>query len=205
MGYYYIKKRGVWEARLNSKYLGVFKDEDDARNCYEDTLKNLILSNLPSNHSEYRFIPDYDEKYIISKDGNVLSLYNGKVKSLTPILMAGYLSLRLFVNGKTKSVSLHRLLYSTFVGKIPDDMVIDHIDRNKLNNNLNNLRLVTMSQNQMNSDRNDSARGTSYHKRDKLWYAKIRIGRKQIHLGCFKTEQEAYEAYVAGKRKILSE
>ena len=43
--------------------------------------------------------------------------------------------------------SIHRLVYETFIGPIPQGMKIDHIDGNRSNNNLNNLRLVTQSEN----------------------------------------------------------
>ena len=48
-------------------------------------------------------------------------------------------------NGKNRYV--HNLVWEAFVGKIPDDMEIDHIDCNKLNNSLYNLELVTHQEN----------------------------------------------------------
>lgn len=47
----------------------------------------------------------------------------------------------------------HRLIWVMFNGDIPDGFVIDHIDRNRANNNLNNLRVVTISQNTRNAKR----------------------------------------------------
>lgn len=52
---------------------------------------------------------------------------------------AGYL--------KAHGVYVHRLVYETFVGEIPDGYEIDHINRNKTDNRLENLRLVTHKQN----------------------------------------------------------
>lgn len=53
---------------------------------------------------------------------------------------------------KTYHIRLHVLLYKTFVGEIPDKMVIDHINRNKLDNRLENLRLVNYSKNLLNRE-----------------------------------------------------
>ena len=47
-------------------------------------------------------------------------------------------------------VSVHRLVYEAFKGTIPEGMEIDHIDRNKRNNNPDNLRVVTHSENMLN-------------------------------------------------------
>lgn len=51
-------------------------------------------------------------------------------------------------------ISIHRLVWETFNGEIPDGMVIDHIDGNRSNNALSNLRLVTQSENMNNAQRN---------------------------------------------------
>lgn len=44
-------------------------------------------------------------------------------------------------------VYVHRLVYEAFKGEIPEELEIDHIDRNKHNNNPDNLRLVTRAEN----------------------------------------------------------
>lgn len=52
-------------------------------------------------------------------------------------------------------VYVHRLVYEAFNGEIPDGLEIDHIDRNKHNNNPDNLRLVTRSENMTNIIRSE--------------------------------------------------
>lgn len=79
--------------------------------------------------------------YGVTKTGIVFNLKNNKI--LKPANRNGYL--RVSLNGKMYSV--HRLVYETYVGEIPEKMVIDHIDGNRANNNLSNLQLTTQSKN----------------------------------------------------------
>ena len=85
------------------------------------------------------------------------------------------------------------------IGKPLKGFEVDHVDGNRANNQLENLRIVTVRQNQQNrhKHRNGKLVGASYHKRNKKWVAKIVIEGKQKHLGYFESEQLAHEAYVA--------
>ena len=65
----------------------------------------------------------------------------------------GYFWTSLAIEDRTKiSGRIHRLIYSNLVGEIPKGYEIDHIDRNRHNNNLSNLRLVTKKENNQNKD-----------------------------------------------------
>jgi hypothetical protein len=79
----------------------------------------------------------------------------------------------------------------------PSGLVVDHIDRNGLNNCRANLRIVTERENCWNRGGTgaSSFRGV-YRKREK-WTASIRVGGRQVHLGSFSTEVEAAEAFDA--------
>ena len=92
----------------------------------------------------------------------------------------------------------HRIIGYAFLGlDIYDTKCqIDHIDGVRLNNYLSNLRIVTNHQNQMNRT---TAKGYSWIKRDHIYTAQIYLNRQQIHLGRFKTEEEARAAYNAAK------
>lgn len=69
---------------------------------------------------------------------------------------SGYYQVR--VEGRLTLV--HRVIWELFYGDIPEDMIIDHIDRDKLNNDIQNLRLVTKAGNNRNQKlRADSSSG----------------------------------------------
>lgn len=101
-----------------------------------------------------------------------------------------------------KKVKLHRIILERKLGHaIPPGMHTDHIDGNGLNNQRENLRLATCSQNKANAkpyNRNGHAlrfKGVCYHRRIKKWQAYIGgIGNK-INLGYFITEEDAARAY----------
>lgn len=56
----------------------------------------------------------------------------------------------------------HRVIWNIFNGEIPDGMIIDHIDKNSLNNNINNLRLISQADNNRNASlRKDNSTGVA--------------------------------------------
>ena len=58
-----------------------------------------------------------------------------------------------YSSGKRKGILMHRLIYELHFGSIPEGILIDHIDRNPLNNRLENLRLATKQQNAQNHNK----------------------------------------------------
>lgn len=107
--------------------------------------------------------------------------------------VTGYYSL--VINGKR--YYNHRLIYLYHYGFLPK--YIDHIDNDKSNNLIENLRSVTQSQNLMNSKsaKNSSSKykGVYYHKKAKKWVAQIHIDGKLKYLGIFKSEIDAALTY----------
>jgi len=92
---------------------------------------------------------------------------------------------------------VHRYIWEQANGKIPDRYHIHHKDENKLNNNLDNLELISASEHtRLHNPGNKTFQGGSvhWHKRDKKWRARMYINTKQKFLGYFHTKQEAYEA-----------
>jgi hypothetical protein len=91
----------------------------------------------------------------------------------------------------------HRLVFLYHRGYLPE--FIDHIDQNKLNNKIENLREITNSENQHNKglNRNNSSgyKGVSWKRNHKKWRAGVQVNKKEIHLGYYDTPEEAYKAY----------
>lgn len=101
----------------------------------------------------------------------------------------------------------HRLAWLYIYGSFPKNQ-IDHKDGNPLNNKINNLREANHSENSQNqrkalsNNKSTGLLGTFLDKRDGRIYARIMINKKFIHLGCFKTKEEAHQAYLIAKRNI---
>jgi hypothetical protein len=95
----------------------------------------------------YEPLKEYDDLYLINKDGCIWSLVKNKVmKSKNKT----YQEIALRKNGKYYYTTIHRLLGIQFIPN-PDNLPeIDHIDRNGLNNCLTNLRWVSREDNNKN-------------------------------------------------------
>lgn len=106
----------------------------------------------------------------------------------------GYLQVSLF--GKTQLV--HRVIWEMHNGPIPDGMEIDHINHDRLDNRIENLRIVSRQENSVNlSKRIDNTSGivgVSWSKRMGKWRARISVNKKEISLGFFSDINDAGRA-----------
>ena len=114
---------------------------------------------------------------------------------------AGYRSVKI----DKKNYLVHRIVYTLYHGSCPP--FIDHINRDRSDNRIKNLRASTPMENQWNRTPNMSNKtsskyvGVSYHKKSGKWRARIRAKNREISLGYFETEQAASEAYVKGSMR----
>jgi hypothetical protein len=109
-------------------------------------------------------------------------------------LSAGYCQVRF--NGTL--IRYHNIIWVLSTGKdIPQGLEIDHINGNRLDSRMENMRLVTNRGNSQNKKvhRDGHLVGCTFHKRKKRYMSQIKINSKLIFLGYFKTEQEAHRAY----------
>ena len=103
-----------------------------------------------------------------------------------------------WVNGR--AIQIHRIIIGAKEGDI-----IDHINRDKKDNRLANLRFSDKSENSFNRDiqpQNTSGRtGVWFRKDTNRWAAEIRKDCKKISLGCYATKEEAVKAREEGEVK----
>jgi HNH endonuclease/AP2 domain len=97
------------------------------------------------------------------------------------------------VNGKL--FYAHRIAFFLIHGFVPK--IVDHINRNKSDNRIKNLREVTARLNSQNT----VAQGITKPKHTKKWVAAITCNRKRIHLGYFDSAEQAHKAYILAKQK----
>ena len=103
----------------------------------------------------WKDIPGYEGHYQASNFGKIRSLKRNKLRILKPGRDGGgYYMVQLCLNKVVKNASVHRLVWLTFNGPIPEDLQINHKDEVKSNNSLANLELVTPSQNNNYGTRN---------------------------------------------------
>jgi hypothetical protein len=114
-------------------------------------------------------------------------------------IRAGYV--HIYLAGKTYKA--HRLAWMYVYGSWPTD-VIDHINHNRSDNRICNLRAVTTLENHHNRRRFTRSItgfiGIAWHKRDKRWQATIETQDKATHLGYFKCLGQALKARLAAEK-----
>ena len=102
-----------------------------------------------------------------------------------------------FIWIKDKHHRAHRLAWLYVFNEFPI-LQIDHINGNKDDNRIVNLRQATHSENQQNKH---SSKGYSWHKRKQRWEAYIRISGKKLTLGYFENENDAKLARATAKQE----
>ncbi len=133
-------------------------------------------------------------------------LINGEttqVSDIDFIFLSGYdwtLNYKGYVVCSSRVGGLHSQFMSRVIAKrakIDCSNQIDHIDRDRLNNQRENLRPATNSQNRANSKINkDNVSGyKGVYQRKRKWRAVIQFQSEKIHLGYFNSPEEASEAY----------
>ena len=131
-----------------------------------------------------------------------------EVKSgrFTPIKFSitayGYNNCNITIDGRKTILLEHRLVWKlanpewNIFDSSPDNM-IDHYNRNRRDNRLENLHVVNQQQNNWNRD----AKGYWFDEASGKYRAKIALNRVNKHLGYYATEEEARNAYLEAKKK----
>lgn len=177
--------------------------------------KTLSKRDIPSSRFLFRLVPSErrteetgygllqdDYKVITTKQGKEIIVdkedYDFLNQWAWKVNNSGYAyrTIRAKKDGKKwKTILMHRSICCA-----EEKEEIDHINRNKLDNRKSNLRIIAHWENSHNR-----SKGTGVRKpkgRNK-WYAQIYVNNKRIHLGCFKTKEEAMNARINAEKTLL--
>ena len=159
---------------------------------------------------EYRIIKGFDN-YSVSNFGNVRN--NKTLKILKQGLNNNGYKIVCIINNdsnKPKTNKVHRLVAQAF--SIPNPLnkeLINHIDGNKLNNNINNLRwasrIDTGNNKSMSKNNTSGFKGVQWNKKLKKWRVMITINGKKTHIGYYENKDEAIESRVKIAQKTMGE
>ena len=158
----------------------------------------------------WKWIEGYEGLYQISNRGEVKSFKGVNPRILKPgVNSGGYPCVDLRKDKKRINKRIHRLVAEAFLGDWDESKQVDHIDRDPLNNHIDNLRIASNSQNQRNgiSYKRSSSKykNVSWHKQSSKWQVRIRVDGKKKHIGLFINEEEAGRAADKAARDFLSE
>ncbi len=134
------------------------------------------------------------ENYSVSDHGNVRNDKTGRILKGKDN-GHGYFQVGLMKNKTRHSNLIHKLTAEAFLLNPENKKCVDHIDNDRQNNNLINLRFATSQENNQNrsiSRKNKSGtKGVSWNENKKRWTAQITINSKVIHLGYFINKDDA--------------
>ena len=143
---------------LDKNEVVIHKDE----NLKNNNLDNLVIkkANEPKyikdppklENEEWKDIKNYENRYMVSTKGKIYSQFDNRIMTLYCGEIGYYVVNLINDKGKRDLYLVHILVAEQFIGVISKGNVIDHIDRNKLNNEVSNLRIVSRSINGKNRE-----------------------------------------------------
>ena len=153
----------------------------------------------------WKEICDYNGAYLISSLGKVKSFKGKKERILKyNCNYHGYRQVVLSINNIRRTCTVHQLVAEFFLNhKSTKGLQVDHIDNNRINNKLSNLQVITCREN-ASKDRSGSSKytGVCWCKAENKWKTRILINKTQIHLGMFKSEENASLIYKKALKNI---
>jgi hypothetical protein len=149
----------------------------------------------------WKDVVGYEGHYQVSNMGNVVSVKFNQRRLINQYNHnQGYKMVRIYLNGKGRTIKVHRLVALAFIDEnLPNNhsLVVDHINDNKADNRLDNLQILTTRQNNIKQGR--YSKGTSKYvgvywaSRLNKFLSYIHIGKKKILVGSFDCEEQANE------------
>ena len=153
----------------------------------------------------YAQIKDFPN-YCVSNLGNVKNATTNQIIKQSAN-KEGYKRLNIYKNGKRCNKNVHQLVANAFLENVDNKPCIDHIDNNKENNNIENLRFATYQENTRNSKiaKNNTSSVKGVCKRGNKWRAYITIDGLEAHLGYFDNIEDAKQARVNKVKQVFGE
>jgi hypothetical protein len=159
---------------------------------------------LARDREQWKSVDGYDN-YEVSNRSRVKNIDTGKI--LKRSIRNKYYGANLYNNDKMKTFKVHRLVAIAFVANPHDKPCVDHINNDKLDNNVTNLRWATFKENNQNkpkqSNNTSGVKGICWDKRSNKWRAHIQIDGIKVHLGYFDNLDNAKEARVEKANKAF--
>lgn len=144
----------------------------------------------------------YEGLYVATDNGDIYNVRSG-IK-MSQHINNGYLQVILSKNGVKTTHRVNRLIFQSFKGRIIDKLVIDHIDGNKLNNQISNLRQIHTRDNTVRAKAHPYGLGVHYMKNKDKYTATISIEGERFHLGTFNDSESAQSAYTIAYNKWIN-
>lgn len=153
----------------------------------------------------WKSIGGYENLYMVSNLGKVKSFRRKKPIILNPSKSSGYYIVNLYKSKRMSSKNIHCLVWDAFSNSPKtENLIIDHIDGDKLNNNIDNLQLLSNRENIIKyHQKANNKYPTGVSKRKDRYHAHIQIDGKNIYLGSYKTPEEAGISYNKKLDEIL--
>lgn len=147
-------------------------------------------------------IKGYEDLYEVSNLGRVNSLFTRKGKIMKPkVERDGYLRIGFWKEGKQKYYNVHRLVAEAFLLEKQDyQNQINHINKIKSDNRVENLEWVSTIENHFHKNLNNNTSskyvGVAWSKEKNKWASYINFKNKKVHLGAFDNEDLAHKARI---------
>jgi hypothetical protein len=144
-------------------------------------------------------------EYFEYEDGELIRLHsNNQHKHVGSENSCGYVQFE----HQGRTYMLHRIIWEMHYGAISKDTQIDHIDRNPYNNRIENLRICTQNQNQINAripKNNTSGFKGVLKTPNGKFQARLGYNGVKLYLGLFDTAEAANEKVIAKTRELYGE